>query len=211
VTRPTPQVTRSAAAFSAAAAGRVARQRQAQPNGWWGMALFLCAEATLFGSLIATYFYLDFQSHGWPPAGIKAPSVVLPLVATAALLTTTAPMWLAVRAAWMGERRAVIVLIALAVIVQACYLALQILLFRHDLRHFTPSGSAYGSIYFTLLAAHHAHVLVGILISLTVLAFVCFRGLTNYWLTGVRVAALYWYVVNGLAVVVVLTQLAPSL
>jgi heme/copper-type cytochrome/quinol oxidase subunit 3 len=204
-------VTRSSAAFSAAAAGRVARQRRAQPNGWWGMALFLCAEATLFGSLIATYFYLDFQSHGWPPPGIAPPSVVLPLVATAALLTTTVPMWLAVRSARAGQRRPVILLIALAVVVQLCYLALQILLFRHDLRHFTPSGSAYGSIYFTMLAAHHGHVLLGILISLTVLAFVCIRGLTNYWLVGVRVAALYWYVVNALAVLVVFTQLAPSL
>jgi heme/copper-type cytochrome/quinol oxidase subunit 3 len=62
-----------------------------------------------------------------------------------------------------------------------------------------------------MLAAHHAHVLLGILISLTVLAFVCFRGLTNYWMVGVRVAALYWYVVCGLAVLVVFTQLAPSL
>lgn len=210
MSRPT-QVTRSSAAFSAAAAGRVARQRQAQPNGWWGMALFLCAEVTLFGSLIATYFYLDFQSHGWPPAGIKSPSVVVPLVATGALVATTVPMWLAVRRARAGQRRAVIMLIALAVIVQACYLALQILLFRHDLRHFTPAGSAYGSIYFTLLAVHHAHVLLGILTSLTVLAFVSFRGLTNYWLVGVRVAALYWYVVSALAVLVVFTQLAPSL
>ena len=175
------------------------------------MALFLCAEATLFGSLIATYFYLDFQSHGWPPAGIKPPSIVLPLVATAALVMTTVPMWLAVRRSRLGDRRAVVMLIALAVVAQGLYLALQILLFRHDLRHFTPSGSAYGSIYFTLLAAHHAHVLLGILISLTVLVFVCFRGLTNYWLVGVRTAALYWYVVNALAVLVVFTQLAPSL
>jgi heme/copper-type cytochrome/quinol oxidase subunit 3 len=211
MTRPTPQVTRSSAAFSAAAAGRVSRQRQAQPNGWWGMALFLCAEVTLFGSLIATYFYLDFQSHGWPPPGIAAPSVVLPLVATAVLVMTTVPMWLAVRRAQAGDRGAVIMLIALAVVVQAGYLAVQILLFRHDLRHFTPAGSAYGSIYFTLLAAHHAHVLVGILIGLTVLAFVSVRGLTNYWLVGVRVAALYWYVVSALAVLVVFTQLAPSL
>jgi cytochrome c oxidase subunit III len=204
-------VTRSSSAFSAAAAGRVAQQRQAQPNGWWGMALFLCAEVTLFGSLIATYFYLDFQSHGWPPAGIEPPSVVLPLVATAALVMTTVPMWLAVRFSRAGDRRAVIALIAVAVIVQTGYLALQILLFRHDLRHFTPSGSAYGSIYFTMLAAHHAHVLLGILISLTVLAFVCLRGLTNYWMVGVRIAALYWYVVCALAVLVVFTQLAPSL
>ncbi len=66
----TPRVTRSTAAFTAAAAGRVSRQRQAQPSGWWGMALFLCSEVTLFGTLIATYFYLDFDA----PAGRRGGS-----------------------------------------------------------------------------------------------------------------------------------------
>lgn len=206
-----PQVTRSAAAFTASAAGRVARQRMAQPNGWWGMALFLCSEATLFGTLLATYFYLNFDSHQWPPPGIKPPSVVLPLVATGALVATSVPMWLAARAARDGARRTVIILVAGALVVQLCYLALQILLFRHDLNHFTPQGSAYGSIYFTMLAAHHAHVLFGILLGLTVVAFVAIRGLTNYWLIGVRGLALYWHVVNVLAILVVLTQLSPSL
>ncbi len=206
-----PQVTRSAAAFNASASGRVARQRVAQPNGWWGMALFLCSEATIFGTLIATYFYLDFGSHHWPPPGIKPPSVVLPLVATGVLAAMSVPMWMAARAAVAGARGKVIGLVVFAVIVQLCYLALQILLFRHDLRHFSPQGTAYGSIYFTLLAAHHAHVLLGILLGLTVVGFVAIRGLTNYWLTAVRGLALYWYVVNGLAVLVVFTQLAPSL
>jgi heme/copper-type cytochrome/quinol oxidase subunit 3 len=204
-------VTRSTAAFSAAAAGRVSRQRVAQPNGWWGMALFLCAEVTLFGTLIATYFYLDFDAHHWPPPGIKAPSVVLPFVATGVLVALSVPMWLAARAARAGRRRQVIGLIAFAVAVQTCYLALQIFLFRHDLNDFSPQDTAYGSIYFTMLAAHHAHVLLGILLNLTVLAFVAIRGLTNYWLIGVRGAALYWYVVNVLAIFVVFTQLAPSL
>jgi heme/copper-type cytochrome/quinol oxidase subunit 3 len=207
----TPQVTRSAAAWSASAAGRVARERAAQPNGWWGMALFLCAEVTLFGTLMGSYFYLDFEAHRWPPAGIQAPSVALPLIATAALITTSVPMWLAVRSARVGKRGTVLWLIAAAAVVQTAYLALQILLFRHDLNHFTPQGSAYGSIYFTLLAAHHAHVLFGILLDLTVMAFVSVRGLTNYWLIGVRAIALYWYVVNAIAVLVVLTQLSPSL
>ena len=60
-------------------------------------------------------------------------------------------------------------------------------------------------------AAHHAHVLLGILLELAVVWQVIRRGLTNYWLIGVRSVALYWYVVNGLAVFVVLTQLSPSL
>jgi heme/copper-type cytochrome/quinol oxidase subunit 3 len=205
------QVTRSSLAWSAAAAGRVSRHRLAQPNGWWGMVLFLCAEVTLFGTLIATYFYLDFDAPRWPPAGIKAPSVVLPLVATGVLVSTTLPMWLAARAARNGRRKPVIGLISLAVVVQVCYLAAQVLLFRHDLNDFSPQDTAYGSIYFTLLGAHHAHVILGILLNLFVLGFVIVRGLHNYWLIGVRGAALYWYVVNVLAVLVVLTQLAPSL
>ena len=175
------------------------------------MALFLCAEVALFGTLIASYFYLDFDAHRWPPAGITPPSVTLPLIATAVLVAMSALMWLAVRAARSGRRDRVILLIGSAIVVQACYLAVQILLFRHDLNNFSPQGSAYGSIYFTLLAVHHAHVLLGILLDLTVLAFVAFRGLTNYWLIGVRGLALYWYVVNGLAVLVVFTQLSPSL
>ncbi len=205
------EVTRSSAAWSAAAAGRVGRQRIAEPNGWWGMALFLCAEVTLFGSLMATYFYLDFDSRHWPPAGIKAPSVVLPLIATGVLVTTSVPLWLAARSARAGRRGSVMGLIAFALVVQCCYLALQILLFRHDYNDFKPQGSAYGSIYFTLLAAHHAHVLIGILLDAGMLAFVGIRGLTNYWLIGVRGLALYWHVVNAVAILVVLTQLSPSL
>ncbi len=202
---------RSVQAQTAAQAAAVERQRRAQPSGWWGMALFLCAEVTLFGTLIATYFYLDFDSRAWPPYGIKAPSVLLPLIATGVLITTTVPLLFAVRASRAALRSRVIWLIAAAVVVQGCYLAAQILLFRHDLLQFSPRDNAYGSIYFTLLAAHHAHVLLGILLELAVLWQVATRGLTNYWLIGVRAVALYWYVVNVLAVLVVLTQLSPSL
>ncbi len=211
MSQPPNPVTRSSSAFSASAAGRVARQRMAQPSGWWGMALFLCAEVTLFGTLISSYFYLDFDAHRWPPAGVKAPSVVLPFVATGVLVALTVPMWLSARTARAGRRRETIWLILFATIVQLCYLALQILLFRHDLHDFSPQGSAYGSIYFTLLAADHAHVLFGVLLNLTVVWFVAYRGLTNYWLIGVRGLALYWYVVNAITVLVVFTQLSPSL
>lgn len=202
---------RSAMAQRAESAAAVARQRRSQPSGWWGMALFLCAEATLFGSLIATYFYLETDARHWPPAGIKAPSVTLPLVATAVLLCTSVPMFLAVRSSLAGRRWRVAAMIGVAVAIQLAYLAGQVLLFRHDLRQFSPQATAYGSIYFTLLAAHHAHVVLGILLELAVLWNVCVRGLSNYWLIGVRAVALYWYVVNALAVFVVLTQLSPSL
>ena len=204
-------VPRSAAAVHARQAARVASSRRAEPNGWWGMALFLCSEVTIFGTMIGSYFYLDFRSRQWPPPGIKPPSVVLPLVATAILLSTSVPMWAAVRSARSGRRGRVLALILLALLVQCCYLALQILLFRHDLRLFTPRGSAYGSIYFTLLATDHAHVAFGLLLDLSLLSFIAVRGLDNYWFIGVRGLALYWHVVNAIGVVVVFTQLTPAL
>lgn len=204
-------VTRSMAAQSGEAVTEVVRHQRAQPSGWWGMVLFLCAEVTLFGTLLATYFYLDFDASRWPPAGIAPPKVVLPLVATGVLVTTSIPMALAARFARAGRRSPTAWMIVLALVVQCCYLAAQVLLFRHDLLQFKPSQSAYGSIYFTILAAHHAHVVLGILLGLAVLWHLTLRGLTNYWLIGVRGVALYWHVVNALAVLVVLTQLSPSL
>jgi len=208
------EVTRSTEASGAAAAARVAQQRRAQPNGWWGMALFLCSEVTLFGTLLGTYFYLDFDARRWPPAGVSAPAVVLPLVATGVLITTSVPMLLAARAVKRGDSRAVrraTWLLAVALVVQCCYLAAQILLFTHDYNQFSPQATAYGSIYFTLLAVHHAHVLLGILLVGAVLWRVATGGLNNYRVIGVRTVALYWHVVNVLAVFVVLTQLSPSL
>jgi len=186
-------------------------RRRAQPNGWWGMVLFLCAEVTLFGTLAATYFYLEFDATRWPPPGVPRPSVVLPLIATAGLLATSVPMALAARAAVRGRRERALALIAIALLLQSAYLAGQILLFAHDLNQFSPQGSAYGSAYFTLLATHHAHVLLGILLDLWVLWKVGTGGLNRYRLVGVRAVALYWHVVNAVAVVVVLTQLSPSL
>jgi len=205
------QPTRSMSAQSAEAAGRVAQRRQAMPNGLWGMALFLCSEVTIFGTLLSTYFYLDFDARRWPPAGIERPELAWPLIATGWLVATAIPMWMASRAARGGDRQLTAWMIALALAMQCCYVAAQVILFQHDLDKFSPQATAYGSIYFTILAVHHAHVLLGLVLDVGILWQVATRGLTNYWLVGVRGLALYWYVVAGLAVPVVLTQLTPAL
>src|SRR5206468_1198099 len=139
------------------------RKRRDMPNGWWGALLFVATEATLFGTLIGSYFYLRFQSAHWPPPGIEHPKVALPLGLTAMLVATSAPLLAAVAAARAGRARAAFWLVLLAVVVQGAYLGIQIHEFTSDLDKFSPKGSAYGSIYFTLLFAHHFHVAVGIL------------------------------------------------
>ncbi len=205
------EVPRPARATSSRAAATVDRGRHAQPSGWWGMVLFLCSEVTLFGTLVGSYLYLNFGARRWPPPPIKAPEIAGPVVATAVLVATVPLMAAAAIAARRGRRWSTVRWIATATVVQTAYLAAQVLLIRHDLRQFTPQGSAYGSIYFTLLFAHHAHVLLGLLLDGAVLWKVARHGLTSYWLIGVRGLVLYWYVVAGLAVVVLFTVLSPSL
>ena len=50
----------------------------ARPNGWWGMAVFVAAEATLFGTLMGTYLYLRLHNAHWPPPQVAKPSVLTP-------------------------------------------------------------------------------------------------------------------------------------
>ncbi len=203
-------VPRSMEAEGAWPVREVARERGTQPSGWWGAILLIATEATLFACLIATYFYLRFKTEPWPPGGIEKPSVVLPLVFTGMLVATTIPMFLSVRAAKGGAVRTAWWLLLTAFAIQATYLGLQIHLTVDDMSSFSPQADAYASIYFTLTIAHHAHVAVGLALDAWLL-WKLSRGLTNYRLIGLRIAAFYWYFVNAAAIAVVLTQLYPSL
>ncbi len=203
-------VTRSMEATGAVAASYAARRRRARPSGWWGVSLLICTEAALFGTMIASYFYLQAQVPVWPPPGVDKPIVTWPLVLTGVLLATSVPLFLAARAAKRGHTRATWLLLALALLVQCAYIGGQALLFVDDYHKSHPTENSYTSIYFTLVGLHAAHVVVG----MALIAFLLARllsGLTNYRVVGVRAVALYWYFVNLIAVPVVLTQVSPSL
>jgi heme/copper-type cytochrome/quinol oxidase subunit 3 len=204
------EVTRSMQSTSPVMAAAVDRQRRSLPTGWWGVAIFVAGEATFFGLLIASYFYLRFQVADWPPAGIDKPKVALPLILTAILVSSTAPLIGAVAAGRRGRVRAACLLVLVAVVIQSVYLGIQIHEFTSDLDLVKPKASAYGSIYITLLGAHHLHVAVGILLELWLVGKLL-RGLTNYRLVALRAIALYWIFVNTVALAVVFTQIYPSL
>ena len=185
-------------------------QRVAKPNGWWGMAVFVATEATLFGTLIGSYFDLRFRTHPWPPAGVPDPKVLVPLILLGVLVATSIPVQLASWSAQAGRARGAQLALAVAIVMQTVYLVLQIRLYVDDLRTFTPQDNSYGSIYFTLVGAHHAHVLVGILLELWFFLRL-FGGVTRYRSVGMRATAFYWHAVNVLAVAVTIVQLSPSL
>jgi heme/copper-type cytochrome/quinol oxidase subunit 3 len=187
---------------------RAESSRLARPNGWWGMAIFVATEATLFGTIIGTYYFLRFNNADWPPPGVPEPKLTLPLLLTGVLVSTSIPMQVAVSAAARGRLSRARVALLLAVVLQAGYLGMQLHLFVHDVHEFPPSESSYSSAYFTMLGAHHLHVGIGILLSLWVLLRTA-TGLTSYRLNGLRATTFYWHFINVVALCVVGTQLSP--
>jgi heme/copper-type cytochrome/quinol oxidase subunit 3 len=184
-------------------------RRAARPNGWYGMLILVATESALFGTLVATYVYLRFQSAAWPPAGVHRPSVTAPLVLAVVLIGAAGVMWFAARAAARGDRRAALLALAGAFAVQLVYLGFQVPLYAADLDRFSPRLDAYASIYFTLLAVHHVHVGVGLVLDAWLFARIS-RRLTPYRRRALAAIAFYWYFVSVAGLIVTATIVSPS-
>lgn len=182
----------------------------ARPNGWWGMAIFVATEATLFGTLVGTWIYLRLEDRHWPPPPLHPPPVLTPTLLTAALLSTSVLMQLAWRAGRAWARGRAWTFVAAAFAVQVFYLAWQVHDFVLAIHAYPPKGSAFSSVYVTMLGLDHAHVLVGLLLEAWLLARLATR-LTRYRLVGLQAATFYTHAVNAITTVVLLVTIAPSL
>jgi len=186
-----------------------AARRIGRPASWWGMLVLIASEATLFTAFVGTYFYLRFKTTLWPPDGIPEPTVVLPLILVAILLTSSGAMQLASNAAQEGRLAAMRLFVLLALVVQSGYLAYEVHDFADQLGSFEIDRDAYSSIYYTLLGADHAHVALGILFNLWLLGALM-RGLTTYRANATQAIAWYWHAVNVLTLVVTGTLLSAA-
>ena len=177
---------------------------------FWGMAMLVASEVTLFGTFIGTYYYLRFESVHWPPQGTPEPRVAVPLIMVGILVTSSIPMQLAARAARRGRLWSTRLLLFWALAVQCVYLVWAIRDYVQQLNHSTPQDNAYSSIYYVLLGADHAHVAIGVLLVVWLLWKLA-RGLTMYRLNATQVIAFYWHAVNVLTLIVLGVLLSARL
>jgi heme/copper-type cytochrome/quinol oxidase subunit 3 len=176
----------------------------ARPTGWWGMVLLIATEATLFALLLATYFYLRFETvGGWPPDGITDPTILKPLLATLILLAAVVPFAVASAAADRLRPPVVQLTLACGIVLGVGFLVFQYVLVQESLDRFRPETNAYGSIFYALVGLHFVHVAVGGLLALWALARTSRFDRTA--IVTVRVTALYWYFLAVVAAVVFLT------
>ena len=188
----------------------VAGRRRGPSVAFWGMAMLIASEVTLFGTFVGTYYYLRFENTHWPPPGTPEPRVVVPLIMVGILATSSLPMHLASGAAKRGRLWSARVFLLWALAVQCAYLVWAIHDYVHQLHASTPQDNAYSSIYYVLLGADHAHVAIGILL-VAWLLWKLLRGLTMYRLNATLAVTVYWHAVNLLTLIVLGVLLSATL
>lgn len=182
--------------------------------GWWGTVWLIATEATLFAALIASYFYLRFRSGPeWPPDGIEDPTLGLPLLMSAILLSSTIPVHIAESGIKKGKQGHLRWGLAVGFVLGVVFLGITFIVeWPEKLHEFGPTTNAYGSMYFLITGFHAAHVLGGLAFSAWTQVraakgvFSAERHLT------VQNFALYWHFVDVVWVFVFLSiYLSPHL
>ena len=181
---------------------------------WWGMAWLIATEATLFAALIASYFYLRFR-HGpeWPPGGIEAPTLELPLIMSAILLSSSIPVHMAEAGIKRGSQSRLRWGLLGGFLLGAVFFVMTLWIeWPEKLHEFTPRTNVYGSLYFTVTGFHLAHVAVGLLMSAWTQVRAWRGAFSEERHVTVQNFTMYWHFVDVVWVFVFLTiYLSPNL
>jgi heme/copper-type cytochrome/quinol oxidase subunit 3 len=172
-------------------------------TGWWGMVILIANEATLFSSLIASYFYLRFNSPVWPLDNIKRPELILPAIASVILLSSSVFMQIGEAGIRRGSQGRLKFGFAVAFILAVIFLSIQ--LFEYSRSEFTPTTNVYGSLFFAITGIHGMHVIGGLLLNAVIQVRTYLGHFNANRMQGVENATLYWHFVDVVWVVVFLS------
>jgi heme/copper-type cytochrome/quinol oxidase subunit 3 len=171
------------------------------------MLLFIATEATVFGILFATYFYLRFRNMpAWPPDGIEKPTLGLPLIMSVLLLTSSVPMHIAEVGVKKGRQTWLKAGLAGSFLLGAGFLVIMLVLeYPEKLNEFTAQTNVYGSLFFLITGLHGSHVFVGLVMNAWAQVKAA-RGRfdEHHHLTMLNVAV-YWHFVDVIWIFVFLT------
>jgi heme/copper-type cytochrome/quinol oxidase subunit 3 len=160
--------------------------------GWWGNRLMMFVEGAAFAILAVAYFYIWWNFDGWPPPRTHLPDLGVSSINLLVLAVSAAPFWNAARLAERHERPVVVgAWLTLGVLFGMAAIVLRVLEF--PALHTRYNSNAYGSITWTILAVHLAHLIAGTLQTLLI-ALVMFVGpVGEKHYSDAKVVAAYWY------------------
>lgn len=179
-------------------------------RGEWGMWLFIATEGALFVLLFFAYFYLGASKPYWPLE--EDPSYRLALWLLAILVASSITAHWGQRGIETGDAARLKIGLLATLLLAAVFVFVQFAEFRNHLQTLKPDSSAYGSIFYTITSFHFAHLVLGILM----LVFVLARALAGHFderrHVAVKNATMYWHFVDVVWLfVVVIVYLSPRL
>lgn len=158
------------------------------------MGWFILAEAMIFVSFFALYWFLRLAEPNWPPAGSVELPRAMPLVMTATLVASSLTIHTAEHLLRLGDaagfRKWLLATLALGF----AFLGMSAYEWNHLMREgFDIGTNIFGTFFFAITGFHGAHVMVGLAIFLAGLpAALGGRASIGF----MRTAGLYWHFVD---------------
>jgi cytochrome c oxidase subunit III len=159
---------------------------------WCGTLGVIVIEGTMFAMMIGAYFYLRGRVPHWPP-NHAPPELRWAVVNTVILLLSLLPNWWYKRAAEREELKKVRVGLVVAVAFAVAFTVVRF--YEFGALNVNWDSNAYGSVVWTLLGLHTAHLITD-LIDTLVLTTLMFTGpIEGKRFADVSDNAFYWYFV----------------
>jgi cytochrome o ubiquinol oxidase subunit III len=173
--------------------GGPASTRTVVAYGFW---IFILSDFTMFSALFAAYAVLSGRTAGGP-TGPQVINLYHVFIETVFLLVSSYTCGLGALSAELRQRERYLVFAALTFLLGAAFLFVEISDFVGMVRLGAwPSRSAFLSAFFTLVGMHGAHVTIGLLWLVYMVAQVVVKGLRPHVLRRLLCFSLFWHALD---------------
>ena len=160
----------------------------------WGFLGMIAIELTVFTCLAVSYFYLKMSSDAWPPHPLPYPKVLLPTVNTLLLIASSFVMHWADTKIRKGEERKLAMGLSIGVLLAVVFLVLKYVEY-FVMTDYRWNDHAYGSIVWTIIGFHSAHVLTVALKTVIVAALAWRSYFSQERRLAITANGFYWHFV----------------
>jgi cytochrome c oxidase subunit 3 len=176
-----------------------------------GMWAFLLTEIMFFGGMFGAYTIYRASYPGAFAATSQYMDVTLGAINTAVLICSSLTMALAVRAAQLGQRNLIILMLILTLIFGFAFLGVKAYEYHSKyVEHLIPGlgfefekapqytheAQILFSLYFAMTGFHALHMIVGVGILSTLIVMAYRNKFSPEWYTPVEISGLYWHFVD---------------
>jgi len=191
------------------------QQREASSLGMW---VFLATEVMFFGGMFCAYLIYRYWYFNEFAAGSRSLDIWLGTINTAVLICSSLTVALGVRAAQMGKRKLLVILLLLTIVLGLAFLGIKgVEWYAKFQEHHIPGMSfnvddlvrdypqiridpsheqIFFSLYFAMTGLHALHMIIGVGI-FVFLTYHAWKGLyTPEYHTPIEIGGLYWHFVD---------------